>query len=170
MDIFEAIHTRRSIRQFDTRKPVSPEDLRQMLRAAMSAPSAGNAQPWHFVVVTDADLKDRLAAVHPYVAMLRQAPLGIVACAELSLEKYPGNWVQDLSAAVQNLLLAACALGLGAVWTGLCPEADRMDAVHKILNLPEGVVAHSIIPVGWPAQESKPKDRFRPERIHQNAW
>lgn len=170
MDVFEALHTRRSIRKFDPDKPVSEADLEKILAAAMIAPSAGNAQPWHFVVVADAALRDELSRTHPYVGMLRQAPVGIVVCAELALEKYPGYWVQDLAAAVQNLLLAARGLGLGTVWTGVAPIQERMDAVRRILNLPSGVEPHAIVPLGWPAQEFTHQDRFRADRIHKNGW
>lgn len=170
MDVFEAMHTRRSIRKFDPDKPVSEADLEKILAAAMSAPSAGNAQPWHFVVVTDAALKEELSGMHPYVGMLRQAPVGIVLCAEVALEKYPGYWVQDLAAAVQNLLLAARGLGLGTVWTGVCPIQDRMDATRRILGLPTGVEPHAIVPLGWPLQEFTHQNRYRPDRVHSNGW
>lgn len=170
MEIFEAIHSRRSIRKFDPDKPVSEDDLRTILAAAMTAPSAGNAQPWHFIVVTDKQIKARLAKVHPYVGMLEHAPVGIVACAELAREKFPGYWVQDLAAAVQNLLLAARALGLGTVWTGVCPIKERMDAVRSALRLPTGVEPHAVIPLGWPLQEFTRKDRFNEDRVHRNGW
>ncbi len=170
MQIFEAMHTRRSIRKFDPDKSISEDDLRKILAAAMTAPSAGNAQPWHFVVVTDPALKQDLSRIHPYIGMLRDAPVGIVVCAELALEKYPGYWVQDLAAAVQNLLLAARGLGLGTVWTGVCPVQDRMDAVRRILQLPSGVEPHAIVPLGWPLQEFTHKDRYREERVHRNGW
>ncbi len=170
MDVLEAIHTRRSIRRFVPHRPVSEEELQQLLAAAMNAPSAGNAQPWHFVVVTDPGLKDLLAEVHPYVGMLRQAPMGIVVCADPALEKYPGYWVQDCSAAVQNLLLAARALGLGTVWTGLHPVAEREARVREILKLPASIVPLAIVPVGVPEQPFSRQDRYRPERVHHNAW
>ncbi|SDB04781.1 Nitroreductase [Desulfonatronum thiosulfatophilum] len=170
MDLFEALHTRRSIRKFDPNKQVSDEDLNKILGAAMIAPSAGNAQPWHFVVVTDLVLKEELSRIHPYIGMLRDAPMGIVVCAELALEKYPGYWVQDLAAAVQNLLLAARGLGLGTVWTGVCPIQERMDAVRRILQLPAGIEPHAVVPLGWPLQEFKLQDRFKEERVHRNGW
>lgn len=170
MDVFEAIHARRSIRKFDPDKPVPEEHLQRILAAAMTAPSAGNAQPWHFVVVTEPELRERLSRSHPYVAMLKQAPMGIVPCAELGLEKYTGYWVQDLSAAVQNMLLAARALGLGTVWTGVCPVEERMQNVKDILGLPPGIEPHSIVPLGWPAQEFKHQDRYQAARVHTNAW
>ena len=114
MDIFTALHTRRSIRQYTDAK-IAKEDVRVLLDAAMIAPSAGNARPWQFVVVDDPALLAKVPDIHPYVGMAAGAPLGILVCGEPAAEKYPGYWVQDCSAAVQNLLLAAVGLGLGAV-------------------------------------------------------
>ncbi|MGE4299854.1 MAG: nitroreductase family protein [Desulfovibrionaceae bacterium] len=169
MDVLEAIHTRRSIRKY-TDRPVSEDVVRELLAAAMAAPSAGNAQPWHFVVITDQKLREQLATVHPYVGMIRQSPVAILVCGDPSLEKYPGYWVQDCAAAVQNLLLAAHGLGLGAVWTGVCPDAPRMEKIAAILGLPQGVMPHALVPIGYPAQPAERKDRFRADRVHRNGW
>lgn len=106
MDIFEAMFTRRSIRKY-TQDPVDDEDLKLLLKAAMLAPSASNRQPWHFVVVRDANVRAAIAERHPYAKMAADAPLLIVVCADLNEEKTPGFWVQDCSAATQNILLAA---------------------------------------------------------------
>ena len=114
MELMEALRTRRSIRKFEDRE-VPEAMVRQMLDAAMMAPSAGNAQPWQFVVVTGRERLDAMADIHPHIRMVTQATLGILVCGDLSQEKYPGYWVQDCSAAMQNLLLAAHGLGLGAV-------------------------------------------------------
>ena len=135
MDIFDAIATRRSVRKY-TDRPVTDEDIRTVLEAAMMAPSAGNAQPWHFVVVRDAALRARVAELNVYAAMARTAPAGILVCGDLHLEKYPGFWVQDCSAAIQNLLLAAHGLGLGAVWTGIHPVAEREEGFRRTFGLP----------------------------------
>ncbi|WP_428565758.1 MAG: nitroreductase family protein [Solidesulfovibrio sp. DCME] len=169
MDLLEAIHTRRSIRAF-TAEPVTEADLDAVLRAAMAAPSAGNEQPWHFVVITDRATLDAIPGVHPYAAMCKSAQAAIVVAAEHALEKYPGNWVLDCAAAVQNLMLAARGLGLGSVWCGLYPQADRMAAMARLLALPDGVSAHALVVLGHPAQDFKRLDRFKPERIHRNAW
>ncbi len=169
MDLFEAIHTRRSIRAF-TPEPVSKEDLEQVLRAAMAAPSAGNAQPWHFVVIDDRSLLDAIPLFHPYAAMCKTAPMAIVVAAEAALEKYPGYWPLDCSAAVQNLLLAARGLGLGTVWCGLYPRPERMEGMAGLLRFPEGVTAHALVVIGHPAQDFKRVDRFKPDRIHKNGW
>jgi nitroreductase len=171
MDLFDAIHTRRSIRAF-TAEPVSEADLETMLRAAMAAPSAGNAQPWHFVVVSDRAILDAIPDIHPHAAMCKTAPVAIVVAAELALEKYPGYgyWTLDCSAAVENLLLAARGLGIGTVWCGIYPRPERMEGLARLLALPEGVSAHALVVVGHPAQEFKVVDRFKPERIHRNGW
>ncbi len=171
MELLEAIHTRRSIRAF-TDAPVSEEDLDTVLRAAMAAPSAGNAQPWHFVVITERTILDAIPDIHAHAAMVRQAPLAIAVVAELAQEKYPGfgYWTLDCSAAVENLLLAARGLGLGTVWCGIYPRPERMEGLARLLALPEGVKAHALVVMGHPAQEFKRVDRFKPERIHQNRW
>ena len=169
MDLFEALYTRRSIRSF-TDVPVAEADLETLLRAAMAAPSAGNAQPWHFVVVTERAVLDAIPGIHPYAAMCKTAQAAVVVCAELSLEKYPGNWVLDCAAATQNLLLAARGLGIGSVWCGLYPQQERMAAMAGLLKLPEGVAPHALAVLGHPAQEFKKIDRFKPERVHRNGW
>lgn len=169
MELFEALHTRRSIRAF-TDQPVSESDLQTILRAAMDAPSAVNAQPWHFVVITDRAILDAIPDIHPHAAMCRTAQAAIVSVAELALEKSPGNWMVDCSAAVQNILLAARGLGLGTVWCGLYPRQERMVPMAALLRLPEGCLPHALVPLGHPAQEFKRVDRFKPERIHRNGW
>ncbi len=169
MDLFEALYTRRSIRSF-TEAPVAEADLETLLRAAMAAPSAGNAQPWHFVVVTERAVLDAIPGIHPYAAMCKTAQAAVIVCAELSLEKYPGYWVLDCAAATQNLLLAARGLGLGSVWCGLYPQQERMTAMAGLLTLPEGILPHALVVLGHPAQEFKKIDRFKPERIHRNGW
>jgi nitroreductase len=169
MEVLEAIRTRRSIRQFQT-QPV-PEDLiEKLLRAAMSAPSARNGQPWQFVVITDRQILRQASAVNPYAQMAVMAPLAILICADLRLEKSPGYWPVDCAAAAQNMLLAAHGLGLGAVWTGVWPRTERMDGFHHLFSLPETVIAHSLIVVGYSAEQPSPEDRYLPERVHRNGW
>ena len=169
MDALTAIRTRRSVRHYEDR-PVPEGLVRQMLAAAMSAPSAGNAQPWHFIVITDREILQRIAEIHPYAKMAAQAAVGFLVCGDSTLELFPGYWVQDCSAATQNLLLAAHALGLGAVWTGIFPREDRVDAFRALFQLPDPVMPLAFVPVGHPAESPTPQDRFREERVHQNAW
>ena len=169
MDAFEAMETRRSIRKF-TDEAVSDEAVERMLAAAMMAPSAGNAQPWQFVVVRD---RHRLSSVkdhNPYAAMADHAPLGILVCGDLRLEKYEGFWVQDCSAAVQNLLLAAHAMGLGAVWTGIYPMESRVKGFKALFDLPDPVIPLALVVLGHPDQKLPSRSRFKPERVHQEAW
>ncbi|MBI5520754.1 MAG: nitroreductase family protein [Desulfovibrio sp.] len=165
MDTLDAIMTRRSIRKY-TDQPVSESQVQALLSAAMAAPSAGNQQPWHFVLVRDKTRLHEIARIHPYAAMAPKAALGILVCGDTRVEKHPGFWVIDCAAAVQNLLLAAHAMGLGAVWTGIHPVREREQAFAKLFGTPEGIVPHSFIPVGNPAEEKKSEDRYRPERVH----
>jgi len=169
MNVMDAIRTRRSIRKFED-KPVSEEMVREILDAAMMAPSAGNGQPWRFLVVNDRAKLDGMVDLHPHIKMVAQAQLGIIVCADLSLEKYPGYWVQDCSAAMENMLLAIHSLGLGAVWTGIYPMEDRVSAFKKMFNMPEQVIPLGFAPIGWPAQELKSSSRFKEDRVHYNTF
>ncbi len=169
MEVLEAIHTRRSVRKYQD-KPISDELIKELLSAAMVAPSAGNAQPWHFIVVDD---REKLAGVKDYsefAGMAAHAPLGIIICGDLSLEKYPGYWIQDCASATQTLLLAVRGKGLGAVWTGIYPKEDRIKGFTEHFNLPENVIPLSFVIIGWPDQEQKYKDRYKEERVHKNTW
>ena len=169
MDALECIMTRRSIRSY-TDEPVSDADLETVLRAAMAAPSAGNEQPWHFVVIRERETMNRIMDVHPYSGMLDHAPVCIAICAELALEKYDGYWVQDTSAATQNLLLAAHAAGLGGVWLGVHPIESRESGLKRILSLPDGVECLGLVALGHPAAEAGPADRYDESRIHEGSW
>ncbi len=169
MDTLEAIFTRRSIRAY-TSQPVSGEMIDQLLRAAMQAPSAGNQQAWQFLVITDRPKLNALAEALPYGKMLTSAPVGFIVCGDLDVEKSKGYWVQDCSAATQNLLLAAHALGLGAVWLGVYPREQRVSDVRSLLGIPESVVPLCAIAVGHPAEEKPRTDRYNAERVHYNGW
>lgn len=169
MDALDCLFTRRSIRKF-TAQPVDPALVRTALEAAMSAPSAGNAQPWHFVLVHRRELLDAVPGFHPHAAMTRQAQAGVLVCAEPALEKYPDNWPSDCGAATQNLLLALHAQGLGAVWVGVWPKPDRMENFRNLLGIPQAVVPFSWIPIGHPDMPAHRADRFRAERVHQDGW
>ena len=137
MDTIEAIHSRRSIRKYEDR-PVSPESVQKLLASAMQAPSARNQQPWQFVVIDDRRLLGQIGQMNPNAQMAQRAPLAILICGDLRQEKSEGYWVVDCAAAAQNMLLAAHALGLGAVWTGVYPREERMAGltgiIHKIGN------------------------------------
>jgi len=169
MEAMDAILSRRSIRRY-TKESVSDEVVKELLDAAMSAPSAGNEQPWHFVVIRDREILDEIPNIHPHSGMLKDAPLAILVCGDESLQKYKGYWVQDCSAATENLLIAISAKGLGGVWLGVYPIEDRVIGIRKLLGMPEKVIPFSLISVGYPA-ESKPKaNRYDALRVHNNRW
>jgi nitroreductase len=169
MDTLEAIFTRRSVRDY-TGDPVSEEDLLDLLRAGMQAPSARNEQPWHFVVIDDPELLHAIPVFHPYSKMLMQAPLAILVCSDRKLESKRASWLQDCSAATQNILLAAHAKGLGAVWLGIFPDSERVFGMQSLLNLPKEIRPVALIAVGYPATRPEPVDRFKPDRVHRNQW
>ena len=166
--IIKTLLTRTSDRMFDPEKTVSPDDIEILLQAAMAAPTAVNRQPWQFVVVTNRDLLKQLAASLPYCKMAGQAPMAIVVCGDKNrfLEGEDDVlWVQDVSAASENILLAAHALGLGSVWTCLYPHADRMGSASEILSLPENFVPFNVIPVGYTTQTHTPLDKWNPAAV-----
>ncbi|MCR5814428.1 MAG: nitroreductase family protein [Desulfovibrio sp.] len=165
----DVIMSRRSVRAF-TSEEVSDEQVEKLLRAAMAAPSAGNAQPWEFVVIRDKALLDKVPAINPYAAFAPKASVGILVCTDPEYEKFPGYWIEDTSAATENLLLAAHALGLGAVWTGVYPDSQRVSAFRALVQTPERIIPMAFILVGYPQSLPKPADRFLSERIHQNTW
>ena len=169
MDAMEAILTRRSVRQFID-KPVSEALVRKILAAATSAPSAGNQQPWHYIVIDDRQLLDRIPTIHPHSTMLKQAPLAILVCAAPELEKHIGYWVQDCSATTQNTLLALRALGLSGVWLGIYPREDRVKGLRALLNIPENIVPFALIAVGYSNVEQCFVDRYDENRVHRNQW
>lgn len=171
MDILTAIHTRRSVRRF-LPDPVADDKVRVLLAAAMTAPSAGNGQPWQFVVITEKSLLQRVADINPYAAMAKTAPMGILICGDAHLEKYPDHslWVQDCSAAMQNLLLAVVDQGLGAVWTGVYPIPDRVAGFREMLRLPEHITPMGFAVIGHTDVEQTHKDRFQEGRVHYNGW
>jgi nitroreductase len=165
----ESILTRRSVRRYTT-DPVSEVQVTELLRAAMAAPSAGNQQPWHFVVVRDSDVRGVIAGANPYGGMAREAPVVIVVCGDLTRDYRPGFWIQDCAAATQNLLVAAHAAGLGAVWCGTYPREERMGPIKAVLGLPEHIVPFSVVPIGYPAERPAPADRYDPGRVHHDRW
>ena len=169
--VLENIHNRKSVREY-TSEPVSEEHIETMLRAAMAAPTAVNFQPWRFVVLNNKEDLNKLSEKLPYAKMLAQAPLAIVVCGETLWMGGNENpfWSQDCSAATQNLLLAAEALGLGAVWTAAYPDEQRCAAIKEALGMPETVEPLCVIPIGHPAGENKPKDKWKPENIHYGRW
>ncbi len=167
--VLDNIHARKSVRSY-TDEPVTPEQVETLLRAAMAAPSGKNVQPWRFVVVTQLETKKKLAI--GFNKMIAKAPVVIVVCGKTTnmLGGTNNNWTADCAAATENLLLAAEALGLGAVWTACYPYDDRMLPTIEALGLPDNVKPYCIVPVGHPAGDNKPKDKWNPENIHYEKW
>lgn len=169
METLEAILTRRSVREF-TGDPVSKTDLSDLLRAGMQAPSARNRQPWRFIVIDDRAVLQAIADFHPTREALLQAPLAILVCSEKSPDGGSANWMLDCSAATQNILLAAHAMGLGAVWLGIYPNPERVNGIKQLFRLPETVEPISLVALGHPAVRPEPVNRFNETRIHTNQW
>lgn len=165
----DALFKRRSVRQY-TDKDVDEASLKRILAAGMTAPSAGDEQPWHFIVVRDKETLKALGGCGPYAKPAAAAPLAIVVCGELALERYKGYWVQDCSAAVENMLIEATALGLGTVWLGVHPVEDRVRYIRELFGLEKGIMPFAVIPVGYPFQEPKEIDRYREQRVHRDRW
>ena len=167
--VLDNIHARKSVRSY-TDEPVTPEQVETLLRAAMAAPSGKNVQPWRFVVVTRPETKKKLAV--GFNKMIAKAPVVIVVCGKTTnrLGGTNNNWTADCAAATENLLLAAESLGLGAVWTACYPYDDRMQPAIEALGLPDDVTPYCIVPVGHPAGDNKPKNKWNPGHIHYEKW
>ncbi|MRS12967.1 MAG: nitroreductase family protein [Actinobacteria bacterium] len=164
MDAIEAIMTRRSVRHF-TRQPVTDAELETVLRAAMAAPSAHNQRPWRFVAVRDRATLDRLATATMWATPVGRAQAAIVVYSERIALRAPGFWSIDCAAAIQNLLLAAHAGGLGAVWIGVYPITPFRRAVRKVLGLPATAAVHSMVALGHPERTPEPVDRWNPDWV-----
>ncbi|MDR2010845.1 MAG: nitroreductase family protein [Bacteroidales bacterium] len=172
--VIENILSRKSVRNYTDQK-ITEEQFDIMLRAAMAAPSAQNRQPWCFIIVDDRALLETMGTseILPYSKMTGKAAAAIIVCCDkekAGTNGESGFWVQDCSAATQNLLLAAESLGLGAVWNGLFPVTERSDYVKEVLSLPDNIIPFALVPMGYPAGEEKPKDKYNPEIIHKNGW
>lgn len=170
--VLDNIAQRKSVRSY-TNESVSKEQLEKLVRAGMAAPSAVNKQPWAFIVISDRAAMDSLAEKLPHAKMLKEAQAAIVVCGDMNkaLEgEYREFWVQDASAATQNILLAAEAMGLGAVWTGAYPSQQRVKDISEALSLPENIIPLDVIPVGHPAGNDQPKDKWNAENVHWDKW
>jgi nitroreductase len=169
MNTLETIRNRRSVRNYKDQK-IPEEIVMELLQAAMSAPSAGNEQPWQFIVIDDRKVLDSLMTANPNAKMCKEAQAAILVCGDTTKEKYPGFWVQDCSAAAQNILLAAHEKGIGSVWTGVYPIKERVEGFRKLLSLPENVIPFCLVPLGYPAKQAPQVDRFQKDRVHHNGW
>jgi nitroreductase len=169
MDAIENLLTRKSVRKY-TPQPVSEEDIELILKAGMQAPSAGNGQPWHFLVMTDRTVMDEVPKFHSFASSMNSAAVAILVCGEEKLSKRPKGWRVDCAAAAENILLAAHALGLGAVWMAVDPDEKRLEGMCRLIQFPEGIIPFGLISIGYPAEDPPLKERFNKERIHRNVW
>lgn len=164
-----SIYKRRSIRKFSNRE-VDITHINKLVKAAMNAPSAGNEQPWEFIIITERTILDQIPMVHPYATMAKQAAAAILVCADKKRFNHGELWIQDCSAATENLLLEITESGLGGVWLGVYPREDRIKGLKELIKLPENIIPFSLVPLGYAAEDKKPNDRFDKERIHYNGW
>lgn len=170
--VVNEIMTRTSVRAY-TDQPVSDELLDTVLRAAMAAPTAGNKQPWRFVVIRDPQTKAYISDNFNSMTMVKDAQVAVVVCGDVNAT-FDGDgrdyWIQDASAATENLLLAAHACGLGAVWCGVYPLPDRVQQFSELLQLPDSILPLNCIAIGYPSGQTTPKDKWKPEYIHYDTW
>lgn len=163
--------TRRSVRQFAKGRSISKDDMNDILKIAMYAPSACNKQPWEFVVVEDEKVRAKIAEIHPYAKFVTDASAAIVVCGNEQEQCDNGFWVVDTSAAIENLLLALHGKGMGGCWCAIYPYAERMKLFQNLLGLPEHIKPNALIVAGYPIkQPTQPQDRFREDKIHYERW
>ena len=165
------IFSRRSVRKYQD-KEIPDRMITDILEAAMAAPSAVKKDPWHFIVVKDRETLKRIADLLPNGKMLARAAAGIVVCGDIlkahdQLESY---MLQDISAAIENALLAASALGLGACWLGVHPRKERMAGLTQLFNLPENIIPICGIALGFPAERPEARTRYNPDLVHREKW
>jgi len=170
MDPIENILTRRSIRKFIPQALIPQEKIDLIIKAAMQAPTARNKQPWHFVVVNERSVLDKIAMAHPYAGMLKEASFALIVCGDTDLDDTIEYIIMDCAAATQNALLAAHAQELGGVWLGIYPRKERMTALTDLLKLPQNVIPMTAIAFGIPNETKSFDNRFKPERLHYNKW
>ncbi|NHJ38485.1 MAG: nitroreductase family protein [Asgard group archaeon] len=169
MDAIEAILSRRSIRKYK-KQPVPDELIKKFLEVAMCAPSAGNEQPWHFIIIDDPLILCKIPTFHNHAKMLKDASIAILVCCDMNLDHHNGMWIQDCSAASENMLIAINAEGLGAVWLGIYPREERITGLRGLLDIPDYIIPFSLISIGYPAEKLLKANRYNESRIHYNKW
>ena len=164
------IYTRRSIRKYKD-IPLEESQILQVIRAGTYAPSAGNEKPWHFIVITKRETLEAITSFHPYTQMLKSAPVAIIACADLTNIKYEGVfWIQDMSAAVQNMLLEATSMNLGSCWCGVYPNPVLVENLSVLLDLPSNIVPAAIVALGVADEAREIDERFNESLVHNEKW
>lgn len=165
----DPVLSRTNVRAY-TERPVSDDAVCMLLKAAMAAPSAQDERPWHFVVIRDRQIREKVPDIHRFAHMIPQAPVALVVCGDKTLQKEKGFWVQDCAAATQNILIEAQQLGLGAIWLGVYPIEGRVQGLRRLLGIPRHVVPFSLVAVGYPADLKTPPDRYDPSRVYLDSW
>ena len=169
MEALEALKTRRSIRKYKKEK-ISEEIIMELLNCAMYSPSAFDYQPWHFIVIDKKEIFDNILKAATHAEMIKDASHAIILCGDKKLEENTGLLIQDLSAATQNLLLAAHTYGLGAVWVGIYPFEEIVNGIKGVFNLPENIIPVSMAVIGYPGETPEQPERYKKERVHLNKW
>lgn len=167
----ENIFKRRSIRKYTDQK-ISKEQIDLILRAAMSAPSAVAKDPWRFILMIEPASRQEAASVLPNGKMLAEAPLGILVCGDLGAahSESISYLLQDCAAAIENALLAATAIGLGAVWLGVHPREERIAFMKQYFQLPDNIIPVSCLAIGYPDEEKAARDRYNADYIYYESW
>jgi nitroreductase len=163
----DIIFARRSIRKYSG-EPITKDDITKLLEAGMAAPSSRDRKPWHYVVIQDRKTLEKLAEAHPHGKMLSGAAAAIAVCGDTTIS--PDFWIQDCSAATENVLVAAAGLGLGAVWLGCHPREERVSAIRALLDIPESVGILSLISIGRPGEKKEPRTQYDGRRVHYEKW
>ncbi|MFA5929591.1 MAG: nitroreductase family protein [Candidatus Micrarchaeia archaeon] len=169
MEALEAIMTRKSVREFGYR-PMPDDALERILAAGMQAPSARNGQPWHFVVVAQREALMRIPEFSPYTKMVSEASAGILVCGDTKNTRSGEYFVQDCAAATENILLAAHALGMGGVWTGIYPDRKKMEGFRKLLGIPAHIAPVAFAVIGFPKKIEAAEPRYDKARVHREKW
>jgi nitroreductase len=169
METMEAILTRRSIRKY-TSKEINKDQVNDILKATMYAPSAFNNQPWQFLIIDKKEILDQILKIIPHAEMINQAAAAIIICGDKNLEPNINLIALDCSAATQNALLAIHNLGLGAVWISAYPVEETITGLKKLFNYPDNIVPISILSLGYPDEEVTTDERYKPGKIHFNNW
>lgn len=164
-----SIFKRRSIRKY-LDDEISDAVVEEIIRAGMAAPSAGDEQPWQFIIIRNKSTMLEFPKFHQYAQMLKNAPVAIVVCGDLNRQTYEGFWIQDCSAAIQNMLLQITEIGLGSVWVGIYPDEKRVDKTKEILDLPENIVPVAVLPIGIPGEIKSATSRYDKNKVHYEKW
>jgi nitroreductase len=169
MEALDAILTRRSIRRFNNHE-IPEEKIRKILEAGMSAPSAMDKRPWHFIIIKNKNALEDMSRLSTHSFMIKEASLAILVCGDMDIETIESYLIQGCSAATTNILLAAHSLGLGAVWVGIYPRKDRVETIRTRLALPQSILPLCIIPIGHPAEQKPPQNKYDPTKTHEGKW